>query len=331
MTEPAKPKTMRRLLETAGIGGAVFDLSMDYAQVSLPTVKTREPIPGMPAIVSMTESGQIRVSSGEEISVPVPGSQNVLDFAATMVAEDPERAFALKIDRGIAYGYVDTLLDVLRQAKARRVYLLGEQEPADDLMSTLPPILPGGLPVHTTTSVRFKPPPPKQRQEIPETRSQRELIPTPSFEPEPVYRTEGRTRDAQQSVDQEAAIAEEIVEEPYQEPRAQETSASQEQVSAETTGPMRVTGDIVRPRPVRTPSPQYTEIARKARIQGVVIVEAIINKEGKVTNVKVLKGLPMGLSEAAVEAVKKWEYEPATLAGKPVEVYYNLTVNFQLQ
>ena len=45
----------------------------------------------------------------------------------------------------------------------------------------------------------------------------------------------------------------------------------------------------------------------------------------------VLKGLPMGLSEAAEEAVKRWKFKPATLNGKPVSVYFNLTVNFQLQ
>ena len=52
-------------------------------------------------------------------------------------------------------------------------------------------------------------------------------------------------------------------------------------------------------------------------------------EDGK--EVKVLKGLPMGLDQAAAEAVKKWRFKPATLNGKPVDVYYNLTVNFTLQ
>ena len=77
--------------------------------------------------------------------------------------------------------------------------------------------------------------------------------------------------------------------------------------------------------------PAYTELARKARIQGVVIVEAIIDKEGRVTNVRVLKGLPMGLDQSAVDAVKSWRFKPATLNGRPVSVYYSLTVNFRLQ
>ena len=44
-----------------------------------------------------------------------------------------------------------------------------------------------------------------------------------------------------------------------------------------------------------------------------------------------LKGLPMGLEESAVDAIKTWRFKPATLNGKPVMVYYNLTVNFKLQ
>ena len=83
---------------------------------------------------------------------------------------------------------------------------------------------------------------------------------------------------------------------------------------------------------INAPQPQYTEIARKARIQGVVIVQAIIDKEGNVTSVKLLKGLPMGLDTAALDAIKRWKFKPATLAdGRPVAVYYTLTVNFQLQ
>ena len=101
--------------------------------------------------------------------------------------------------------------------------------------------------------------------------------------------------------------------------------------SAEPEGPIYVGGNVLPPEKIYAPQPIYTEIARKARIQGVVIVQAIIDKEGKVTNVKVLKGLPMGLDESAVDAIKKWQFKAATLNGKPVTVYFNLTVNFKLQ
>ena len=99
----------------------------------------------------------------------------------------------------------------------------------------------------------------------------------------------------------------------------------------EPDGPMEVGGKVKKPIKIHAPQPHYTEIARKARIQGTVIVQAVIDRQGEVTNVKVLKGLPMGLSESAVEAIKTWKFKAATLNGKPVDVYYNLTVTFTLQ
>ncbi len=96
-------------------------------------------------------------------------------------------------------------------------------------------------------------------------------------------------------------------------------------------GPLHVGGDITKPVKIFAPQPQYTEIARQARIQGVVIVQAIIDCSGAVTDINVLKALPMGLTEATVEAISQWRFEPARLNGSPVSVYYNLTVNFRLQ
>lgn len=95
--------------------------------------------------------------------------------------------------------------------------------------------------------------------------------------------------------------------------------------------PLRVGGGVSKPEIIERVQPQYTEVARKARLQGTVIVEAIIDENGRVTNVKVLKGLPMGLDRAAVEAVQKWRFKPAMFQGRPVKVYYSLTVNFQVQ
>ena len=96
------------------------------------------------------------------------------------------------------------------------------------------------------------------------------------------------------------------------------------------TGPYRVGGEVTRPEKISGVPPVYTEIARRARITGVVLVEAIIDEQGDVTGTKVLKGLPMGLDQSAVEAVETWKFKPATLDGRPVPVYYILTVNFQL-
>lgn len=95
--------------------------------------------------------------------------------------------------------------------------------------------------------------------------------------------------------------------------------------------PYKVDGDIQHPRAVVKVPPSYTEEARKERIQGLVIVQTVIDRQGRIENVKVLKGLPHGLTEAAVEAVRQWRFEPALDGdGNPVSVYYNLTINFRL-
>ena len=76
--------------------------------------------------------------------------------------------------------------------------------------------------------------------------------------------------------------------------------------------------------------PKYTDVARSARVAGIVIIEAIIDKNGNVDRVRVVKGLPMGLSEEAERAVRQWKFRPGTLNGQPVDVIFNLTVNFKL-
>jgi protein TonB len=70
-------------------------------------------------------------------------------------------------------------------------------------------------------------------------------------------------------------------------------------------------------------------MARQARIQGAVLLEAVIAKDGSIENLHVISGHPM-LSSAAVEAVKQWRYRPYTLNGQPVEVETQITVNFRL-
>lgn len=98
-----------------------------------------------------------------------------------------------------------------------------------------------------------------------------------------------------------------------------------------TEEPLRVGGAVTRPEKVSGANPVYTEMARKARLTGIVIIEAIIDERGNVVNARILKGLPMGLDRAALDAVQNWRFKPATLQGRPVKVYYTLTVNFQVQ
>lgn len=94
---------------------------------------------------------------------------------------------------------------------------------------------------------------------------------------------------------------------------------------------MRLGGDIQPPVKLSGDTPVYTEEARQGRIQGVVILEAVIDVQGNVAEVTVLKGLPLGLSETAVAAAQAWKFRPALRNGEPVPVYYNLTVKFSLQ
>jgi TonB family protein len=96
-------------------------------------------------------------------------------------------------------------------------------------------------------------------------------------------------------------------------------------------GPIEIGGAVVRPVAIDTPQPVYSELARRARIQGVVQLRTILDETGRVTDVEVVKRLPFGLTEAAVEAVQRWRYRPATLNDKPVAVFLQVTVNFQLQ
>ena len=93
----------------------------------------------------------------------------------------------------------------------------------------------------------------------------------------------------------------------------------------------RVGGEIAPPRLISRVQPKYPSSARLARVQGAVILEAVIDARGEVTNLRVLKGLPLGLDAAAVEAVKQWKFAPATLSGKPVAVYFVVTVNFKVE
>jgi len=97
------------------------------------------------------------------------------------------------------------------------------------------------------------------------------------------------------------------------------------------SGPLRVGGDVKAPVVSNRAEPTYTEAARKARVAGTVVIEAVIDKNGNVDRVRVVKGLPAGLSEQAENAVKKWKFKPGTLNGQAVDTIFNLTVTFKLE
>jgi TonB family protein len=82
---------------------------------------------------------------------------------------------------------------------------------------------------------------------------------------------------------------------------------------------------------VRRVAPRYSEEARKARVTGIVILEALVDRNGDVKDAAVVKDVPFDLGAAAVEAVMQWKFKPATLERKPIDVIFNLTVHFKLE
>ncbi len=95
-------------------------------------------------------------------------------------------------------------------------------------------------------------------------------------------------------------------------------------------GPMRVGGDIQEPERIFHVLPEYPELARRARLDGTVILQATIDKQGNVKDLEVLRGLGLGLDAAAQAAVTQWKYTPTFYNGRPVEVLLTVTVIFQL-
>jgi len=94
--------------------------------------------------------------------------------------------------------------------------------------------------------------------------------------------------------------------------------------------PVRIGGAIPEPRKTRHVNPVYPQVAIQARVQGTVVLECTIGTDGKVGRVDKLRG-PALLTEAAIEAVKQWEYTPTLVGGVPAPVIMTVTVNFTLR
>jgi protein TonB len=79
--------------------------------------------------------------------------------------------------------------------------------------------------------------------------------------------------------------------------------------------------------------PKYPEIARKAKVAGRVILQAIVRQDGSVGDIQVLSspGKSFGFDESAVEALRQWRYKPGLQNGKPVDVYFTVVVEFTLK
>jgi periplasmic protein TonB len=129
----------------------------------------------------------------------------------------------------------------------------------------------------------------------------------------------------------------------------EQTIASQEEIAAITPGVSSGDGDIVvappsddqlpqfgeyvyveeLPEAVTKVPPTYPDMAREANVDGTVLVQALVGKNGKVVDVKVVKSIPM-LDQAAAEAVRKWVFKPALSNNKPVAVWVAVPVKFSL-
>lgn len=174
--------------------------------------------------------------------------------------------------------------------------------------------------VYVVQQIRFNPPPPQRQEQIPKRAESRKKIPIPDptpDEPEPIVVDEVDMPDTDLSDLEDAVFGVPNVPQGFG--------------RYPGSGPMKVGGSVLPPRKIYSPAPPYTEEARQGRIQGVVILEAIIDAEGNVRDAKVLKGLPMGLTESALDTAMQWTFEPATMEGEAVAVYFSLTIRFSLQ
>lgn len=163
---------------------------------------------------------------------------------------------------------------------------------------------------------KFKPPEQQKQQEIVKPQVKKVAIPDPTpDEPEPIREPEIDLRDQMIPDDFVIGIPSDIPPPP------------------EDDKPVIVGGDVQAPVRLTPINPIYPEAARKARIEGNVILQLTIDKNGNVIDVKVLRGLPMGLTEVAIEEAKKQKFKPAyrLSTGLPVDCIYTLTVSFKIQ
>jgi len=165
---------------------------------------------------------------------------------------------------------------------------------------------------------KYVPPPPKveRKQVVKKKLTKKVPIPDPTpDEPEPIREPEPEIEPEPLPPDVEFLIG---VPEPP--PPSGPLLAG----VGDVTNPVRIDESVV--------EPEYPELARVARLEGNVILQAIIRADGTVGDVEVLRtNRPnMGFEEAAIDAVRQWRYKPAMQNGKPVEVYFTVFVDFKL-
>lgn len=111
---------------------------------------------------------------------------------------------------------------------------------------------------------------------------------------------------------------------------ANRKAAAPAPVAAQSKAPLRVGGRVRAPRLISKVSPTYPPLARQTRLQGDVLLDAVIDTEGNVVQLQVVSGHPLLIS-AALEAVRQWKYEPTYLNDQVISVQLIVTVNFRIQ
>jgi len=102
------------------------------------------------------------------------------------------------------------------------------------------------------------------------------------------------------------------------------------QLRVQQLDPVRIGGNIKTPTKTRDVKPVYPPLAQTANVQGVVIIEALIDIDGKVVDARILRSIPL-LNEAALTAVMQWAFAPTLFNGVPRAVMMTVTVNFTQQ
>ena len=101
---------------------------------------------------------------------------------------------------------------------------------------------------------------------------------------------------------------------------------------AETAEPRRLAPDLIPPRIRKKMEPRYTEAAREAKLEGAVLLDAVVSADGEMTALRVRRGLGLGLDDMALEAAWAWEFEPARQRrdNAPVAVRVTFEIHFRL-
>jgi len=114
-----------------------YKVEVDKTKMDLPKTTIRQNVPEKAAVISIAPTWAepamvVRVSTGEEMALPVTTDEEIVTFASNVIAQNPAKEFIVKADKDVPYERVDTVLDSLKQAKVKVIYLLSEQKTISD-------------------------------------------------------------------------------------------------------------------------------------------------------------------------------------------------------